>query len=153
MLEAKEFADEENHGETYRLLKELAISTKKYIIGGSMPEAISDSNKIYNTMLCFDPQGILIVKHQKLHLFDINIPGTVFYESDFIKPGKPKFSVLKTPYCNIGLGVCRDIRFPEYSMILATKYDCKVLAFPSEFPLKTGELHWEILVRGRAIDC
>ena len=54
MLRHKEFADEDNHGETYSLLKELAITTNKWIIGGSMPEAIKDSEKIYNTMLVFD---------------------------------------------------------------------------------------------------
>ena len=79
MLQEKEFAQEDNHGPTYKTLKELAIETGKWIIGGSMAEAIEGSDKIYNTMLCFDRQGNLAAKHQKLHLFDVNIPeGIVF---------------------------------------------------------------------------
>ena len=54
MLESKEFASEDNHGQTYSILKDLAIETGKWIIGGSMAEAIEGSDKIYNTMLCFD---------------------------------------------------------------------------------------------------
>ena len=88
MLKEKEFASEDKQGETYKLLKSLAIETGKYIIGGSMPEQIENSEKIYNTCLCFDRKGNLAVKHRKIHLFDVNIPGgIVFQESDFINPG------------------------------------------------------------------
>ena len=79
MLKEKEYADENNHGEVYSTLKNLAISTKKWIIGGSMPEQINDSDKIYNTMLCFDREGNLAAKHQKQHLFDVNIPGNIVF--------------------------------------------------------------------------
>ena len=88
MLKDKEFATEDNHGETYTLLQNLARETQKYIIGGSIPEAIEDSGKIYNTCLCFDRAGNLTAKHRKLHLFDVNIPnGIVFQESEYVEPG------------------------------------------------------------------
>ena len=79
MLGAKEPATEENPGTSYTLLKNLAKETGKYIIGGSIPEEISGSNKIYNTSLCFDREGNLAARHRKLHLFDINIPGGVVF--------------------------------------------------------------------------
>lgn len=79
MLQEKEFASSNKNGPTYNFLKDISIETGKYIIGGSMPEAIEESEKIYNTCLCFDRQGNLVAKHRKLHLFDVNIPGGIVF--------------------------------------------------------------------------
>ena len=88
MLEHKEPAAP--GGETYDMLSALAIETQSYIIGGTMPESIEGSDKIYNTCLCFDPQGNLRAKHRKQHLFDVNLPGhIVFSESEFVQAGEP----------------------------------------------------------------
>lgn len=78
-------------GEAFRMLAKVAKKTGKYIIGGSIPEQIKGNDKqIYNTCLCFDPSGKLAAKHQKLHMFDVNLPGqTTYRESDYVKPGKP----------------------------------------------------------------
>jgi omega-amidase len=84
MLKNKEPATPE--GETYKMLRDLAIETKTYIIGGTMSEQIEGSEKIYNTSLCFDPEGNLKAKHRKQHLFDCNIPGhIVFQESENVQ--------------------------------------------------------------------
>jgi len=61
------------------MLKNIAKETGKYIIGGSIPEAIENSDKIYNTCLCFDRDGNLTAKHRKVHLFDVNIPGGIVF--------------------------------------------------------------------------
>jgi omega-amidase len=142
---------------TTNLLSALARETNTYIIGGSIPEKVEDGStesKIYNTCLCFDKTGAITASHRKQHLFDVNIPGGVtFYESDFCEKGPPQFSVFKTEYATFGLGICYDIRFPEYSLLLASKFGVDVLAFPANFAMRTGDLHWDLITRSRAVDC
>ena len=65
MLKEKEYASEDNHEQSYSVLQDLALETGKWLIGGTIPEAIVGSSKIYNTMLCFDRQGNLAAKHRK----------------------------------------------------------------------------------------
>ena len=145
--------------ETPRLLSTLAKETGCYIIGGSFPEAIKPENAddppmIYNTCLCFDKEGKVTAEHRKLHLFDVNIPGgIVFEESKKIKPGPPQLSIFETEFGRFGLGICYDIRFPEYAQLLATEAKADILAYPANFSMRTGDLHWDLLRRGRAVDC
>ena len=138
------------------LLMELARQHQVWLVGGSIPEVVVDPDskdrKIYNTCLVFNPQGEVVVKHRKVHLFDIDVPGGIrFKESDTLSPGET-VSYFSTPNANIGVGICYDIRFPEYAMLLRQKHDCAVLVYPGAFNLTTGPAHWELLQRGRALD-
>ena len=85
---------------------------------------------------------------------DVNLKdSTKFKESEFIVPGKAAFSVFKTEFGNIGIGICRDIRPPEYTMILAKKYNCNLVVFPSNFSTSVlGQCHWQLFKRSRAVD-
>lgn len=86
---------------------------------GSIPE--KDAGKLYNTCAVFGPDGTLLVKHRKLHLFDIDVPGKItFQESETLSPGD-SFSAFDTPYCKVGLGICYDIRFAELAQIYAQR--------------------------------
>lgn len=96
-------------------------------MGGSIPE--KDGSKIYNTCPIFDNNGNLIAKHRKMHLFDIDIPGKItFKESAALSPGN-NFTMIDTPYCRIGIGICYDIRFPEMAMIYRNN-NCSLLLYP-----------------------
>ena len=133
------------------LLQQKAMEHQIWIVGGSIPERVAgDDSKLYNTCLVFNPEGKLVAKHRKVHLFDINVPGGItFYESDTLSAGSQVTS-FATPWCNIGIGICYDIRFPEYALLLAKT--CQMLIYPGAFNLVTGPAHWELLQRGRAVD-
>uniref|UniRef100_A0A8D0BH91 omega-amidase n=1 Tax=Salvator merianae TaxID=96440 RepID=A0A8D0BH91_SALMN len=136
-------------GESTQKLSEIAKECGIYLIGGSIPE--EDAGKLYNTCTVFSPDGTMIAKHRKIHLFDINVPGKIrFQESETLSPGD-RFSMFDTPYCKIGLGICYDIRFAELAQIYTQK-GCQLLVYPGAFNLTTGPAHWELLQRGRAVD-
>ncbi|XP_055267500.1 omega-amidase NIT2 isoform X1 [Moschus berezovskii] len=136
-------------GDSTQKLSEVAKECNIYVIGGSIPE--EDAGKLYNTCAVFGPDGTLLVKHRKLHLFDIDVPGKItFQESETLSPGD-SFSVFDTPYCRVGLGICYDIRFAELAQIYAHR-GCQLLVYPGAFNMTTGPAHWELLQRGRAVD-
>ncbi|CAM5080174.1 unnamed protein product [Eretmochelys imbricata] len=136
-------------GESTQKLSEVAKECGIYLIGGSIPE--EDAGKLYNTCTVFGPDGAMLAKHRKMHLFDINVPGKIqFQESETLSPGD-SFSVFDTPYCKVGLGICYDIRFAELAQIYAQK-GCQLLVYPGAFNMTTGPAHWELLQRGRAVD-
>ena len=120
-----------------------------FLIGGSIPE--KDGDKIYNTCTVYNPNGDMIAKHRKMHLFDIDVPGKIrFQESETLSPGN-SFTVFDTPYCKVGIGICYDIRFAEMAQIYGKK-GCQLLVYPGAFNMTTGPAHWELLQRARAID-
>uniref|UniRef100_A0A8C4RPW1 omega-amidase n=1 Tax=Erpetoichthys calabaricus TaxID=27687 RepID=A0A8C4RPW1_ERPCA len=136
-------------GETSQQLSKMAKECGIYLIGGSILE--SDRGKLYNTCLVFSPDGKLLVKHRKIHLFDVHIPGKVnVQESKIACPGN-SLSMFETPFCKIGLGLCYDLRFAELAQAY-TKKGCHLLVYPSTFGMTTGPAHWDILQRGRALD-
>mmetsp|Transcript_17262 Transcript_17262/g.33903 ORF Transcript_17262/g.33903 Transcript_17262/m.33903 type:complete len:297 (+) Transcript_17262:125-1015(+) len=141
--------DAEIHPSTAMLI-EVAKESGVYLVGGSFPEKDSEG-KVYNTCLVVSPEGELLAKHRKVHLFDIDVPGGItFKESDTLSAGN-SVTVFDTPYCKVGVGICYDIRFPEYAMLLREQ-GCKLLVYPGAFNTTTGPAHWELLQRGRAVD-
>lgn len=137
---------------SYHALSALAKEAKTYLVGGSIPEYSTETQKHYNTSLTFDPSGALLATHRKVHLFDIDIPGKIsFHESEVLSPGN-KVTIVDLPeYGKIAVAICYDVRFPELAMIAARK-DCFLLVYPGAFNLTTGEMHWELQARARAMD-
>lgn len=130
-------------------VSQAAKSLKKWVIGGSIPER--DGGKLYNTCTAFDPNGNLVGKHRKVHLFDIDVPGKItFKESDSLSPGEAP-TLIDTPWGKIGVGICYDIRFPEYAILLR-RLGARIILYPGAFNMVTGPAHWELLQRARAVD-
>ncbi|KAM7442927.1 Carbon-nitrogen hydrolase [Porites harrisoni] len=145
------FADyaEEIPGESTNMLSSVAKETQCYVIGGSIPER--DSGKLYNTSTSFGPDGAMLAKHRKVHLFDIDVPGKIrFQESEVLSPGS-QLTMIDTSLCKIGIGICYDMRFPEMAQVY-TQQGCKLLLYPGAFNMTTGPAHWEPLIRSRALD-
>ncbi|KAI9660781.1 MAG: hypothetical protein M1831_003473 [Alyxoria varia] len=144
----------EESSPTYHALSSIAREAKAYLVGGSIPEYVTDTKKFFNTSMTFNPAGQLIATHRKVHLFDIDIPGKItFKESEVLSPGNKLTMVDLPEYGRIALAICYDIRFPELAMI-AARPPCNafLLLYPGAFNLTTGKLHWELQARARAMD-
>ena len=90
-----------------------------WLVGGSIPEREGD--RLYNTCVIINPEGEIVGKHRKVHLFDIDVPGKIrFMESDTLSPGD-EVTVVDTPWGGVGVGICYDIRFPEYAILMRQK--------------------------------
>ncbi|XP_015756588.1 PREDICTED: omega-amidase NIT2-like [Acropora digitifera] len=108
---------EEIPGESTNMLSEVAKEMQCYVIGGSIPER--DSGKLYNTSTSFGPDGAMLAKHRKVHLFDIDVPGKIrFQESEVLSPGN-QLTMIEIALCKIGIGICYDMRFPEMAQVYA----------------------------------
>ncbi|XP_066590900.1 uncharacterized protein [Prorops nasuta] len=136
-------------GETSIALSQAAKANNIFIIGGTIPE--KENDKLYNTCTIWGPDGELINKHRKMHLFDINIKGQMtFRESESLSPGN-KLTTFAMNGWKIGIGICYDIRFEEMAR-LYRKLGCHLLIYPAAFNMTTGPLHWSLLQRARAND-
>lgn len=137
-------------GETTDHFKQLAKELNIYIHAGSILE-VADKHKSYNTSVLINPDGKIIAKYRKIHLYDAYIEGRVdFRESDTIYPGEEIVAV-ETDFGTVGLTICYDLRFPELFRSLALK-GAKIIFVPAAFPFYTGSAHWETLIRARAIE-
>lgn len=153
-----EYGEELEKSQTLKKIAETAKEENIHILAGSIPEIeISfgedgkEEKSIYNTSVLFDNHGKILGKHRKMHLFDIDVKGKIYFkESDTLSAGSD-FTVIETELAKIGIGICYDIRFVELSRIM-TLNGAKILIFPGAFNLTTGPAHWEILFKSRALD-
>ncbi|MFZ0889633.1 MAG: carbon-nitrogen hydrolase family protein, partial [Candidatus Binataceae bacterium] len=138
-------------GETLGLMARLARELKVHLVAGSITEQIAGERKSYNTSVLFGPDGARLALYRKIHLFDVDLPGRVTVrESEARLPGA-QVVCAPTALCPIGLTVCYDIRFPELYRRLAAA-GARIITVPSAFTFPTGEAHWEVLIRARAIE-
>lgn len=140
---------EEEGGETWQALSNLAKKHGVYLSAGSVPEI--EDGKVYNTAYIFDREGKQIGKHRKVHLFDIDVKGgQSFKESDTLTAGD-WYTVYDTEFGKIGTCICFDCRFPEIVRLMVLD-GAQAVIVPAAFNMTTGPAHWEIMYRSRAID-
>ncbi|XP_075148592.1 omega-amidase NIT2 [Haematobia irritans] len=146
----REYAETIPNGQSSQTLSQLAKEMGVYIVGGTIPE-MGDNDKIYNTCTVWSPNGELIAKHRKMHLFDIDVKGGIrFKESETLTAGN-EFTIIEIDGHKIGIGICYDIRFEEMAKVYRNE-GCEMLIYPGAFNMTTGPLHWELLQRSRAND-
>ncbi|HQY31131.1 MAG TPA: carbon-nitrogen hydrolase family protein [Thermomicrobiales bacterium] len=138
-------------GELTNRLAERARRHGIYLHGGTFYEQIPGDPRVGNTAVVFGPDGDLIAKYRKIHLFDVAVNAEVtFQESATNKPGTEIVS-FEMDGMRIGLATCYDLRFPELFRILALQ-GADLILLPAAFTLMTGKDHWEVLIRARAIE-
>jgi predicted amidohydrolase len=120
------------------------------IVGGSITEAREGREKLSNTSVVVDPEGAVVAVYRKIHLFDVEVGGHVYRESEAEEPGTEPV-VAEVEGWPIGLSVCYDVRFPELYRILALE-GAELVTVPAHFTLYTGKDHWHVLLRARAIE-
>jgi predicted amidohydrolase len=138
-------------GELVQRMASLAKEVGADLILGSIPEPSAIEGKVHNTSVYISHTGNVIAAYRKLHLFDIDIPGTVtLRESDHITPGSEP-CLVDSRFGPVGLSICYDLRFPELYRQLR-KDGARILTCPAAFTLQTGKDHWAPLLRARAIE-
>jgi deaminated glutathione amidase len=146
-------AEQSGHGLIQDFLREIAIREKIWLVGGTIPLITKDNpEKIRAATLVYDDAGELKARYDKIHLFDVQLRNTSenYRESKTTEPGD-KVVVLDTPIGRVGLAVCYDVRFPELFRHMQAQ-GAEIIILPTAFTYTTGAVHWDVLVRARAIE-
>ncbi len=140
--------EQPGEGVIQSFLSETAREYKIWLVGGSIPLVADVPDKVRNSCLVFDETGRQVAHYDKIHLFNLDLGNEHYHEARTIEPGK-RVVVVDSPFGRIGLAVCYDLRFPE---LFRAMKDVDIIALPAAFTETTGKLHWEVLVRARAIE-
>jgi nitrilase len=145
------YAEADGSGPIQDFLAKLAARHQVWLVGGTIPLRASPG-KVYAACLVYDEQGGRVGRYDKIHLFDVDVPGSTeqYRESATIVAGEQPL-VLDTPFGRLGVAICYDLRFPELFRQMADA-GMEMLAVPAAFTAKTGAAHWELLLRARAVE-
>lgn len=149
----REIAETDGSGPVQDFLCETASRLRMWIVAGTTPiKAAGADGRVAAASLVYDAAGKRVARYDKIHLFDVDIPGKAekYRESANVAPGS-RIAVIDTPVGKVGLSVCYDVRFPELFR-RASAAGAQILTVPSAFTVPTGRAHWEILLCARAIE-
>ena len=138
-------------GPTIERLAAVASRLEITLVAGSILERAPDAGVPFNTSVVLGPDGALLARYRKVHLFDVAIPGKVEVRESARRGRGAEIVTADAPPAKLGLTVCYDLRFPELYRALA-RAGAEVLCVPSAFTFPTGAAHWEVLLRARAIE-
>jgi deaminated glutathione amidase len=137
-------------GESVTAMSDWARRHGIALVGGSITELRTGREKLSNTSLVFDSDGAIVAAYRKIHLFDVEVGGVRYWESEAEEPGDEPV-VARLEDWGVGLSVCYDVRFPELYRILALE-GAELVTVPAHFTTPTGKDHWHVLLRARSIE-
>ncbi|MBV9317809.1 MAG: carbon-nitrogen hydrolase family protein [Gammaproteobacteria bacterium] len=145
-------AERDGQGPVQDFLAATARRLRLWIVGGTVPLVAAADGRVAAACLVYDSDGARAARYDKIHLFDVDLPGRAesYRESAHVAPGA-RATLLDTPVGRLGLSVCYDVRFPELYRHLSAE-GAQLLSVPSAFTSPTGRAHWETLLRARAIE-
>lgn len=151
-IDKVKIAEDQGNGLLQDFLKEQAVKHNIWLVGGTIPIRSKEPGKVFAACLLLNPQGEVVARYNKIHLFDVTIEASneSYTESETITPGD-SIVVVDTPFGRLGLAVCYDLRFPELFRAMIEQ-NMEICALPSAFTSLTGKVHWESLLRSRAIE-
>lgn len=134
-------------------LKTMAQRYQVTLLGGGYPVPSPEEGKVFNTALLVSPDGQELLRYEKVHLFDVNLPdGNTYRESSIVVSGQHLPNVYPSKELGmLGISVCYDVRFPELYRHLS-QVGAEVLVIPAAFTAFTGKDHWQVLLQARAIE-
>lgn len=144
---------EQKTGDIHEQLATWASTYGVWIVAGSLPTVtIPDEGKVFASSIVFNSEGMVVARYNKVHLFDVDVADkhSSYRESDFMSPGTG-LEVVDTICGSLGLSICYDLRFPEQYQKLRNM-GASIISVPAAFTYVTGEAHWELLLRARAVE-
>ena len=140
--------EQPGEGQIQKFLSDTAKRLGIWLVGGSVPLASSEPNKVYNSCLVYADNGEQVARYDKIHLFGLQLGHEQYAEEKTIKAGN-KVVTVDSPFGRIGLSICYDLRFPELFRMMN---NVDIILAPAAFTAITGRAHWEVLVRARAVE-
>jgi deaminated glutathione amidase len=144
-------AAESLDGPAIQWARAIARELRIDLVAGSILERVAGRERLANTSVHVDPEGEVKAAYRKLHMFDVEVGGRTYRESELEEPGDEIVCSETSDGVELGLSICYDLRFPELYRILAVR-GARILTVPAAFTLTTTRDHWETLLRARAIE-
>lgn len=158
-VQKRELAESTEEGRKGRITTAITAAAREHgvwIVAGGMPELSDDPKRPYNTSLLVAPDGRVVARYRKIHLFDVDLPdGTKLLESGATcagnEPVTASLPLGSSGHVTLGMTICYDLRFPELYRKLVD-LGSRIVTVPAAFTLTTGKDHWHVLLRARAIE-